>query len=58
MILLYPLDAADASENIDAIRETYKGEFEQQSVLRTDNFAYLPYIRSITRTPDNGFTIG
>ncbi|MGH9199188.1 MAG: DUF3574 domain-containing protein [Acidimicrobiia bacterium] len=37
VILLYPLDAAGASENIDAIREAYKEEFEQQSVLRTDS---------------------
>lgn len=36
VILLYPLDAADASQNIDAIREAYKKEFKQQSVLRTD----------------------
>jgi uncharacterized protein DUF3574 len=37
VILLYPLDAADASQNIDAIREDYKEEFNQQSVLRTDS---------------------
>ncbi|MGH8650906.1 MAG: DUF3574 domain-containing protein [Gammaproteobacteria bacterium] len=36
VILLYPLDAAGASEEIDAIREAYKEKFEQQSVLRTD----------------------
>ncbi len=36
VILLYPFDAAGASKNIDAIREAYKKEFEQQSVLRTD----------------------
>ncbi|MGH8601543.1 MAG: DUF3574 domain-containing protein [Gammaproteobacteria bacterium] len=36
-ILLYPFDAAGASENIDAIWEAYKEEFEQQSVLRTDS---------------------
>jgi hypothetical protein len=43
VILLYPLDAPDANQSIDTIREAYKEEFEQQSVLRTDSIECVSF---------------
>jgi hypothetical protein len=38
LILLYPFESAkESSENIEKIREAYKTEFKQQSVLRVDD---------------------
>jgi hypothetical protein len=38
LILLFPLeDFRDSSRKINAIRERYKTEFQQESVLRVDD---------------------
>jgi Protein of unknown function (DUF3574) len=37
VILLYPVDDADADREIEEIREDYKQTFEQESVLRADS---------------------
>jgi hypothetical protein len=37
LILLYPPDDTEANAEIEEIREDYKSEFEQESVLRVDS---------------------
>jgi hypothetical protein len=43
LILLYPLDDADASDRIESIREIYKQMFQQESVLRVDSRAGVSF---------------
>jgi hypothetical protein len=43
LILLYPLTDADASNRIEAIREVYKQQFQQESVLRVDSRAGVSF---------------
>lgn len=43
VILLYPLDDADASSRIEAIRDAYKRAFQQESVLRVDSRAGVSF---------------
>ena len=43
LILLFPLDAEDANEKIQAIRESYKRQFKQQSVLRVDSLSRISF---------------
>lgn len=43
LILLYPLTDTDASNRIEAIRESYKGQFQQESVLRVDSRAGVSF---------------
>lgn len=43
LILLYPLDVADASQKIEAIRAAYKLAFQQESVLRVDSQANVSF---------------
>ena|SRR3712207_3719657 len=40
LIILYPPQAKDASRKIEEIRELYKSRFDQESVLRADNFPW------------------
>lgn len=37
LIILYPFDDRDANRDLEEIREDYKAEFDQQSVLRADS---------------------
>jgi hypothetical protein len=37
LILLYPPDDTEANAEIEELREDYKSEFEQESVLRVDS---------------------
>lgn len=37
LVLLYPANTSSASARIEAIREAYKLQFQQQSVLRVDD---------------------
>jgi hypothetical protein len=43
LILLYPLDVADASQIIEEIRAAYKIAFQQESVLRVDSRANVSF---------------
>jgi len=43
LILLYPQDAKDADAKIQCIREQYKQDYGQESVLRVDNFAWVSF---------------
>jgi hypothetical protein len=43
LILLYPLTDTDASNRIEAIREQYKQDFQQESVLRVDSRAGVSF---------------
>jgi hypothetical protein len=43
LILLYPLDVADASQKIEQIRAAYKIAFQQESVLRVDSQATVSF---------------
>ena len=43
IILLYPLSDSGASDRIEAVREAYKREFQQESVLRVDSRAGVSF---------------
>ena len=43
LILFYPLTAFDANKKIQEIRETYKSQFQQESVLRVDSVSNVSF---------------
>lgn len=43
LILFYPPQQQDANEKIQQIREIYKAEFNQESVLRVDGFSMVSF---------------
>jgi hypothetical protein len=43
LILLYPLDDRDANGEIEQIREAYKEFFQQESVLRVDDYSWVSF---------------
>jgi hypothetical protein len=43
LILLYPRDMQDANNRIQEIRDLYKTQFSQESVLRVDSFAMVSF---------------
>jgi hypothetical protein len=43
LILLYPRDMQDANKRIQEIRDLYKTQFSQESVLRVDSFAMVSF---------------
>ena len=43
LILFYPPQMRDASKLIEQIRETYKGMFQQESVLRADANNFISF---------------
>lgn len=43
LIILYPLTSADASKKLDEIREVYKRDYRQESVLRVDSWSNVSF---------------
>jgi hypothetical protein len=43
LILLYPPGMREANKRIQEIRKSYKGEFNQESVLRVDSFSFVSF---------------
>jgi Protein of unknown function (DUF3574) len=43
LVLFYPSDMTNASENIEAIRHEYEKLFQQESVLRVDSLEQLSF---------------
>jgi Protein of unknown function (DUF3574) len=43
LVLFYPSDMTDANENIEAIRNEYEKQFQQESVLRVDSLEQLSF---------------
>lgn len=43
LILLYPLDDKEANSEIEQIREAYKDAFQQESVLRVDDYSRVSF---------------
>lgn len=43
LILFYPPQQQDANKKIQDIRQTYKAQFEQESVLRVDGFSVVSF---------------
>lgn len=43
LILLYPLDDKEANSEIEQIREAYKDAFQQESVLRVDDYSWVSF---------------
>jgi hypothetical protein len=43
LILLYPLDDREANSEIEQIREAYKDAFQQESVLRVDDYSRVSF---------------
>jgi hypothetical protein len=43
LILLYPLEGNSSHEKIEQIRQTYKAEFKQESVLRVDSVSCVEF---------------
>jgi hypothetical protein len=43
VILLYPPQMRDANQRIQAIRQSYKDQFGQESVLRVDSFSFVSF---------------
>ena len=43
LILFYPRELQDANKRIQDIRDLYKREFAQESVLRADAFSFLSF---------------
>jgi hypothetical protein len=43
LILFYPPQQLDANKNIQDIRDAYKSEFQQESVLRVDSFSLVSF---------------
>jgi hypothetical protein len=43
LIVLYPLTDTDANREIEEIREAYKAQFEQESVLRVDSLSGVSF---------------
>jgi hypothetical protein len=43
LILLYPLNDRQADQKIEDIRDAYKGQFQQESVLRVDTFERVSF---------------
>jgi hypothetical protein len=43
LILLYPLSDRSADRRIEDIRSAYKGQFQQESVLRVDTFERVSF---------------
>jgi hypothetical protein len=43
LILLYPLDDKEATSEIEQIREAYKDAFQQESVLRVDDYSWVSF---------------